>query len=335
MQKFDINRIIRKYFIGSLDESELQLLQNWLNEKAANQETFDALLQVWRERSTEPELVNTEEMIDKIWREGVEEPQLEPKRYKDWDYLYKIAAVILIFIATPLLEYKVLRNNPKNGHQTVMSMEVKENPAGQKIRINLPDGSIVWLNGASVIRYEPHFNDSVRFVELTGEAFFEVVKEAEKPFIVQSGRLRTIALGTSFNINAYPDEDIIQVSLLTGKVKIRGQDGQKKELILNPGHELVYRQTPNDFIERHFNVEDVTGWKEGKLIFKAADYHEVTDKLKIWFGVDVKTIGKPPQDLRLTTTYDNETLVNILKNIRFGKNFNYHLKENELIIEFN
>ena len=335
MEEININRIIRKYFTGTIKDKESQLLQEWQNESSTNEDILGSMRHVWAERSTEPELVNTEAVIDKIWHEGVEKSGQRHKKYTDWEYVYKVAAVILIFIVTPLLEYKVLRHTQQSEGQNDFAKVIKENPAGQKVRINLPDGSIAWLNGASAVCYEAHFNDSIRLVELKGEAFFEVMKDASRPFVVQSGHLRTIALGTSFNINAYPGENVIRVSLITGKVKVKDEIGRKKDLTLNPGQEVVYREGPNDLEQRKFDTDEVTGWKEGKLIFKGADYQEVVDRLKIWYGVNIKTVGEPPAHLQLTTTYDNETLVNILKNIRFGKEFNYELKENELILKFN
>ena len=335
MEEININRIITKYFTGTIDDKESRLLQEWQNESSTNEDILGSMRHVWAERSTEPELVNTEALIDKIWHEGVEKSGQRRKKYTDWEYIYKVAAVILIFIVTPLLEYKVLRHNPQAESQYDFAKVIKENPAGQKVRINLPDGSIAWLNGASKVGYEAHFDDSIRLVELKGEAFFEVMKDASRPFVVHSGHLWTTALGTSFNINAYPDENTVRISLVSGKVKVENDIGRKKDVTLNPGHEVVYHEEgSNDFEERKFDADEVTGWKEGKLIFKGADYQEVLDRLKIWYGVNITTIGEPPAHFQLTTTYDNETLINILKNIRFGKEFNYELKENELILKF-
>lgn len=334
MQEFNLNKIIRKYFTGTMNERESIFLENWIQTSSVNRDTFGELKKIWEERSFEPELVNTEEMIDKIWEEGVEKPGFKFRNYRDWDYIYKVVAVIMIFITVPLVEYKLLRDSFRNQPVVENGKEIRESLPGQKTRINLPDGSVAWLNGATSISYSVNFNDSARTIEMSGEGFFEVMKDPSKPFIVKCGDLETRALGTTFNVNAYPGQDLIRISLVNGRLKIEDINDQLQNIILNSGYELVYNQRTHDYFEQIFDPDEVTGWKEGRLIFRTADYQEVINKLEIWYGIEIKTTGQPPEGFRLSTVYNNESLVNILRNIRFGKDFSFELKKDELTIKF-
>lgn len=320
----EVNKLLRKYFTGTISEEEKRQLNEWRAESDNNRQTLEALENLWRESSEEPELVNTEEMIDKIWRQGVER---KPPRKKqmDWNYLLRIAAVLLIFISA-VWGITKLDNAPTRP----IERTVVKNTAGQK-KLNLPDGTVVWLNGATKIHYYPGFNDTARHVELEGEAFFEVAHDPDRPFVVKTETLATTAIGTSFNINAYSQQEEIQVSLLTGKVEV--SDGSPA-IVLEPGRALIYEKDSKNMSETTFDEEETIGWKEGWLVFRNAGYEEVIMKLQNWYGMEITTQGDPSGAWRLTTAYKNESLSNILKNIRFGKPFNYELNNERLIIKF-
>ncbi len=309
-------------------------MEDWCGKSSLNKDIFESLKDIWDERSGEQELVNGEEMIDHIWQQGVEFPRIKYKKYRDWNYIYKVAAVFVIFIIVLSAQYLFLKDSFRENTASEPLFVEKRSQAGQKTKTYLPDGSVAWLNGASVISHAPHFNDSVRLVIIQGEAFFEVAKDTLKPFVVKSGHLNTIAIGTSFNINAYPDQDLIKVSLMTGRVKIENENLPIHQTILEPGYEIIYNRKTEHVNERKFKPEEVIGWKDGKLVFKSATYDEFIGKLSKWYGVDIITYGKPPRDFFLSTTYDNESLINILKNIRFTKDFNYELKRDQLILKF-
>jgi ferric-dicitrate binding protein FerR (iron transport regulator) len=334
MQQFDKDKLLRKYLTGQLSDQEHQMLQKWVSQSEINEKVFQAIEKIFRERSEDLELVNTEDLIDRIWEEGMNHSRDNLKPSKDWNYIFKVAAVILIFLSVIFIQYRILKNSFKDSSSSITSPVTKENPEGQKTKTYLPDGSIVWLNGGSKISYSPLFNDSVRFVELEGEAFFEVAENKQLPFVVRSGDLETTALGTSFNINAYPDNEAVRVSLVSGKVEIENIGKQHIRTVLNPGYELLYMKDLNEFMEQSFDPKEVMGWKNGILIFKSADYKEFTYRLEKWYGIDIITNGNPPEDFILTTSYDNENLKNIMMNIQFSQGFDFEIQNDKLIIRF-
>ena len=152
-------------------------------------------------------------------------------------------------------------------------------PKGAKLQISLPDGSQVWLNAETKFRYPEKFKRGSREVHLEGEAYFEVAKDAEHPFIIHSGPIITTVLGTSFNIQAYPDEENIEVAVISGKVAVEKVSTQTSpdQLILSPNQKAVLLKTSRKLIREEFrSAEKYLAWKDGRLI---ADNLSVTNIL--------------------------------------------------------
>jgi transmembrane sensor len=332
MQQLEINKLIRKYFSGRLSDEESVYLDQWLNETSENLQVFEALEKVWKEKSSEPELVNTEALIDKIWMQGVGSEHKKTSNFLEWNFLVKIAAIFLIFVSTPFIIYKFLNQEPVVAEKLLVVL--KENPAGQKSKIVLPDGSIAWLNASSSLSYSRSFNESDRTIDLKGEAFFEVARNTSKPFIVNSENLATTALGTSFNIQAYPEQNDVRISLISGEIKVANLETPIKVVYLHPGHEILVHKDTQEIHQQQFKTEEAIGWKDGVLVFKNAGYDEVIQKLARWYGIEIFTEGNPPPDWKLSTSYKNEVLVNILRNLSFGKEFNFDLRNDTLVIRF-
>lgn len=155
-------------------------------------------------------------------------------------------------------------------------------PKGGQYQLVLPDGSKVWLNALSSITYPTAFVGKDRKVSIVGEAFFEIAKDKEKPFIVQANNEKITVLGTSFNVNAYKDESVVRTSLLEGAVTINGR-------ILKPGEAYC-----NGEIMKA-NLEQELAWKEGLFNFEGADFPQVMRQLERWYDIQVKYEGKIPE----------------------------------------
>lgn len=214
-------------------------------------------------------------------------------------------------------------------------MIVKNNPIGQKSKIYLPDGSEVWLNAESKLYYPAQF-DSIREVELDGEAFFVVAENIDSPFIVTSGRIKTQALGTSFNIRAYGKENKIQVALVEGRVKV-SVDANKNDTdyIINPGESIIYWKNEDDVEQALFSFDDVIGWKEGILAFNNCTREEVFEKLRRWYGVEFEFRNKPDDpSWNYNREFKNEYLDNILNSIGSIKKFDYKIDSNRVQITY-
>jgi transmembrane sensor len=189
-----------------------------------------------------------------------------------------------------------------------------ETPKGGQYEVQLPDGSRVWLNAASSLRYPVHFASGERKVELRGEAYFEVAHDKKKPFRVHSGGQTVEVLGTSFNVNAYEDEQSVNTTLLEGSVKvIAGNSGR----IILPGQQSrLFKSSAITVAE--VNTESAIAWKNGYFKFDDTDLVSLMRQLSRWYDFDVVYEGKPSDEVFIGQIRRDASLSNVLKIIELG-----------------
>jgi transmembrane sensor len=195
-----------------------------------------------------------------------------------------------------------------------------ETPKGGQYQIHLPDGTKVWLNAASSLKFPATFtNTAQRKVELIGEAYFEVAKDKHHPFLVSTGTQTVEVLGTHFNINSYSDEPAVKTTLFEGSVKISSHSttAAYSSTIIKPGEEAL---TTNKTIEvKQADLEAELAWKNGLFIFKDSNLKTVMRQLSRWYDIDVEFKGTvPPGDFN-GKVYRNMTLQNVLEVLSFSQ----------------
>jgi ferric-dicitrate binding protein FerR (iron transport regulator) len=172
-------------------------------------------------------------------------------------------------------------------------MNMLATPRGGQYQIVLPDGTRVWLNSASSLRYPAAFVGNERRVELSGEAYFEVSKDPNKPFYVKTATQTVTVLGTHFNINSYPDEISAKTTLLEGSVKVTGNSNGVSAK-LKPGEQAV--NTVNAIeVKENADIDEAVAWKNGKFLFRNTDLHTIMRQLSRWYDVDVEYQGNVVQ----------------------------------------
>ncbi len=181
-----------------------------------------------------------------------------------------------------------------NGKEAVVQFNRLSTPRGGQYQLVLPDGSKAWLNAASSIRYPTAFAGKERKVEITGEVYFEVAHDPDKPFRVAVGDMEVEVLGTHFNINAYEDEATIKTTLLEGGVKVT--EGSHVQM-LKPGEQAGLNRDGQISLVKDANVDAAVAWKDGYFSFDKADLQTVMHQLSRWYNVDVVYQGDiPPQE---------------------------------------
>lgn len=178
-------------------------------------------------------------------------------------------------------------------------------PRGRQFNVTLPDGTRVWLNAASSLRYPTVFSGNERKVEVKGEAYFEVAQNKEQPFKVVAGETTTVeVLGTHFNINAYEDEPGINTTLLEGSVKLISKirtDQQEEIVVLKPGQQAQQLISEDGKLRvKQVDLDEVVAWKEGAFSFNDADLKTVMRQLSRWYNVDVEYAGEIPEKNKFT-----------------------------------
>src|SRR5579863_5427842 len=192
-----------------------------------------------------------------------------------------------------------LNYTSSNEKPTEILYNILTTPRARKATVILADGTQVWLNAASSVKYPTAFAGKERRVEITGEAYFETKKNAQMPFVVRRVGSDEIiqVLGTRFNVNAYDDEDAMKTTLLEGSVKvIRG----KNSSILRPGQQAILGNRNDDGIRvvDDTNIDEVMAWKNGRFQFSNMDLKTIMRQLTRWYDVDVVFEGKVP-DIRV------------------------------------
>jgi transmembrane sensor len=234
-----------------------------------------------------------------------------------------VLAIYFLFLSKPM-------EQPYELQLAETNMVIKTNPRGQKSRIILPDGSNVWLNSESRLEFEENFTDSFRKVILEGEAYFEVARDSSRPFVVESGDLTVNVLGTAFNINNFDENKLATVSLISGKLMIAFEDQQE---VLLPGNHLQYFKDNHELIIRsNSDVEKITAWKNGILIFEREDFQSVIYRLEKWYDVNITINGNPPTEWRFTGYFENEYLRNVLEVLCYGKSLNYKIERKNVTL---
>lgn len=168
---------------------------------------------------------------------------------------------------------------------------VIETPKGGQYQLRLPDGTKVWLNAASSLKFPATFNGvTQRKVELQGEAYFEVHKNKEKPFIVSTVKQEIEVLGTHFNVNSYLDEGETKTTLLEGSVNVL-RKGAFKGTVLSPGQQLVLNDAGTLLHIKKGNIDEAMAWKNGKFIFNDQNLQTIMRQISRWYDVDVEYNG--------------------------------------------
>ncbi|WP_158827709.1 FecR family protein [Mucilaginibacter lacusdianchii] len=206
-------------------------------------------------------------------------------------------------------------------------------PRGGKYELVLSDGTKVWLNAASSIRYPVYFSGNERIVELSGEAYFEVAHNKAKPFKVLSKGQVVQVLGTHFNINAYADEDAIRTTLLSGSVKVFGSvsssASQKNGLVIKPDEQATFKN--NQLSKSVVDADDVIAWKNGFIVFKNADIKSVMRQIARWYDVEVTYQGQPSDDTYSGEISRNADLDEVIKALKLN-DINLKVSQRTIIV---
>jgi hypothetical protein len=205
-----------------------------------------------------------------------------------------------------------------------------ETPKGGQYQVTLPDGTAVWLNAASSLKYPASFASlKDRKVELTGEAYFEVAKDKAHPFIVKTNNEDVEVLGTHFNINSYTDEPSTKTTLLEGSVQVSAKEGDIAKI--KPGEQAVLNQSGNIAVEK-VNVNKAVAWKNGKFVFESENISSIMRKLSRWYDVEIVYKDDIP-DRTFTgsiSRYDN--ISKILENIMLTKAIHFKIEGRRITI---
>jgi len=271
-----------------------------------------------------------DEMVWKLANKKVEKNEKKTV-VKLFNQFARIAAVLIL----PILIYAGYLQF--YGHQTEVDSVASQLVTvacmnGTISNLTLPDGSSVWLNSGSTISYPNIFNGDSRQVTLTGEAYFEVVKNRKVPMVVSIGNVNVKVYGTTFNVNAfgYASEKSVKVTLVEGLVALSTPltrfDGNR-EFFIKPGQTVTFREDSKKFDVKNEDTLYYTSWKDGVLIFRDTDFKTVLERLSRKFNVDIELKDKKLASVLMDATFKNESLDKILQLLSLSTPFTFRYKE--------
>lgn len=244
-------------------------------------------------------------------------------------YLLKVTKYAAVIIMTAVISWFLfVERNEQPWHAFAEADLVTiETLPGQSLQTTLPDGTVVWLNGASGITYSPDIaNQSSRNIKLSGEAFFDVEHNPDRPFRILAESLTVKVLGTSFNVEAYPNEGV-RTTLVEGKVQL-GNIEDNNLAILTPGNQARYLNDVIDIVD--VNVDQYVGWKDGYIAFEDTEFGEIALRLERFYNVDIEFSKESARHVKISgKALKNVPVENLFEILKLTFNINYEITKSE------
>lgn len=281
----DIDTLIISYFSGTLDKSSFQQLKDWAAESEENRKYIREKMEVWFSSGVVDEEVafNAKKAFERFQNRVADaERQKEHVHRFSWTMFLKAAAVVLIIIL-PITAYWQGQQVVKQNFADI----VIEAPLGSCTKLNLPDGTLVWLNAGSKIIYSQGFGVDDRSLKLIGEGYFEVAHNKETPFKINTKELDLKVVGTKFNFRNYLDDREIAISLLEGKVVLVNKVKKMPELYLEPDEKMVLNKVTGEMKKFKTEVNKSNLWMDNELFFDEMTLEDISKQLMRAYNVKI------------------------------------------------
>lgn len=332
---------------GEATEEELAELDFLLKKNPERSKQLETLGRCWQQQQeAQPGDLNRH-----LYRLNA---QALPPRRKPWTLVLSIAACTLL-VAAGLYLLKARSENRQTNENTVITKP------GSKSRVQLPDGSQVWLNADSRITYDESFRGPTREVKLCGEAYFDVAKDKDHPFIIHASRIDVKVLGTSLNVRSYKNEQHSEAVLIRGSIEVSLHGDPDKHIVLKPNEKIMVRNNPLPtaadtaakanpqsigaktirvpelvVAKAHFQEKDsaVTEilWTKNKLAFDQEPLIDVASKLERWYNIKVEIADDSLRQIEFTGVFEDESLTQVMEALRLTGNFKYTIHKKVVTI---
>lgn len=355
--------LLSKKLSGEASPEELLHLENLILTHPEWQLAIQNLTDLWKHQplkdNAEEEdaymlhLHRMDELNIPFGKEPVNEIEIfgDNRRKIKW---YWPAAAILVLIAGFFTFANPFKKEGQKEEITRQVSEITTRP-GSKSKVELPDGTVVWLNAGSKLTYNKDFGKQLREVTLSGEGYFDVVKNKEKPFIIHTSSINVKVLGTLFNVKAYPEDKQTETSLIRGSIEVTIKNRPDDKIILSPSEKLVVEngsvisepkiKKPEAPVHAEplisvnklrYNPLDSTvaetEWVNNRLVFRDETFESLATKMERWYDVSITIKDPSLSEARLNGTFQSESVVQALGALQEMIPFNYDKNENKIII---
>jgi transmembrane sensor len=311
----DSGRLIGRILAQSASEEEIGTYNKWLSESTASRDEYEGVKRIWDAKRIvhqyDLELARSKIAL-RIGRSG----NITTTIYIYWQ---KIAAVLLIPLLT-ISVYLLLQLNELEPAKYNAAIQTVECSMGNRSRITLPDGTLVWLNSGSSVTFPVSFSDSkTRNVALAGEAYFDVAKDPCHPFMLNLGEVCLEVVGTSFNVSNYYEDRKIEVMLESGEVKLLAKtaSGSDETRTMVPGQLATISRDTEEITIDETQAEKHVSWTKGHLVFNDDKMSDVIRKLERWYNVEIKVTDEEINQYQFTATLVNLSIEQVLNLLQF------------------
>lgn len=317
----NIHELIVRMFSGEASPEDKKKIEAWLRKSQDNRDFFNDLEAIWS--GTEE---NTDESyyVDEAIRKFIERTRSSNEKNKNKSLVKSIlryAAIFVFILAIPFTWLLVRNSVPVTDSTTTVMCE-----HGDKTSIILPDNSKVWLNSGSQITFSNNFEKGSRSVFLEGEAYFDVMKNPDNPFFVNTPGMNVKVLGTQFNLKAYPDEETVSVTLVAGSLQVSNSE---ETAMVTPGQKLLYEKANHSLtIDNLTDLASETEWTNGRLVFRNESLEELELKLERWFDVEIEFADETVRTRRFSATLERESILEVISCFGNSQYVDYQVKGN-------
>ncbi|MBL0744114.1 FecR family protein [Chryseolinea lacunae] len=325
----EIKALIIKFLQRETNDEEIAALQAWLREDELHRNYFDEINETFQASVTLGRF--NPEKIDAAWKtldHRIHEEDDAKQRFlsppSPRHTLFKVAAAITLLLVTSYVIRQFWTTTTRNRGAMVY------NSKSLTTRVDLPDGSTVWLNTNSALEYDADFGVTHRKVVLRGEAFFDVEKSS-KDFIVSTKTISIYVKGTKFNVRAYADDPDVKTTLEEGKVELK-VEGAAELYYMKPGDQITVNADLKKVVVDKVDPTDYSAWKEERLIFDNVPLSEIVMKLENRYTIDIVIDPSLAQREHLTMTIEHESIDEVMELIRLSSQIKYRKEKNQIII---
>ncbi|MDP4289448.1 MAG: FecR domain-containing protein [Bacteroidota bacterium] len=300
-------RLITKYLTDSATDEEIAELESLIKASPANWNYFMGMKNIWHslDKSINPATISPKNALDNVMKQISNEYTI----IRLWRFFKTAAAILLIpLVLGGLFWMKFTLDKTSTAYKEVFTANAT------RLAFNLDDGTKVWLNAGSSLKYPEKFTSQQRSVYLKGEAYFEVKSDKSKPFIVNTQSISVKATGTKFNVRAFLDQQLSEVSLLSGQVSVFKSGSKENTIIslLKPNQHLDYNTNSHQGVLEEGDLYKYISWRDGKIIFRNDPLSAVLERIGEFHNVHFQCTDKKILEYRYHITFQNESLDEIL-----------------------
>lgn len=355
-------KLLISYLEKDISKEDEMILVQWFKENPGERNEITDIRKIWELSGSVGNFDKSQ--IEREWFKLLKQLEItssETSKNKGL-FLYWLPRIAAVFLFGAMVSFAVSYRlfNPKVGDSFFNEISA---PSGAKSKITLPDGSTIWLNAGSIIKYSSEYGKKQREIVLTGEAFFEVMSNKRKVFLVKTEDLNIKAYGTSFNVKSYPEENTVETTLIEGSIGVtRTKFADKKldEVMLEPNQRVVYykpiqkiekEDSPKEIdtsktepeeretqkltymISKGIDPKPFTAWKDGTLFIASETLQQLAVKLERKYDVKIQFEDEGLKKLKFTGSLENETIEQVIHAIGIAAHINYEIEDRDILLK--